>query len=67
MIETEVSCDYMGHHDIGSDDTPLHFSCHVCAFLDSQFPDYWIGRGRPIPWFPHSPDLTPLDFFLAGV
>jgi len=31
------------------DDVPPHFSCHVCAFLDREFPVYWIGRGEPFP------------------
>jgi hypothetical protein len=48
------------------DGTPLHFSHHVCAFLERKFPDHWIGRVRPIPWPLHSPDLNLLDFFLEG-
>jgi hypothetical protein len=43
-----------------------HFSHHVHAFLDREFPDHWIGRGETILWPPHSPDLTPLDFFSCG-
>jgi len=27
------------------DGAPPHFFCHVCAFLDREFPDPWIGRG----------------------
>jgi hypothetical protein len=41
---------------------PPHFSRHVRAFLDKEFPDSWIGRRGPIPWPPHSPDLTVRDF-----
>jgi len=26
----------------------------------------WIGRGRPVPWLPRSPDLNPLNFFFWG-
>jgi hypothetical protein len=26
-----------------------------------KFPEKWIGRGGPITWPPHSPDLTPLN------
>jgi hypothetical protein len=29
-------------------------------------PTLGSGCGRPIRWSPHSPDLTPLDFFLWG-
>ena len=43
-----------------------HFACDVRQYLDHQFPQRWIGRGGPIRWAPHSPDLTPLDFFLWG-
>ncbi|KAJ4451919.1 hypothetical protein ANN_03397 [Periplaneta americana] len=35
-------------------------------YLDRRFPDRWIGRGGPIAWPPHSPDLNPLDFYLWG-
>jgi hypothetical protein len=37
---------------------------HVPGFIDETFPDRWIGRGGQIPWPPHSPDITPLYFFL---
>jgi hypothetical protein len=30
------------------DGAPPHFSHCVCAFLDREFSDYWIGRGGPI-------------------
>jgi len=43
--------------------TISHFSCHVHAFLDRDFLDHWIAKWAPIPWPPHSSDLTPLDFF----
>jgi hypothetical protein len=48
------------------DDAPIHFSCHGHAFLDGEGPDHWIGRGGPIPWPSHSPDLTPSDSFFLG-
>jgi hypothetical protein len=39
-----------------------------------MFVPFWTGsfltirheEGDPITWLPHSPDLTPLDFFLLG-
>jgi hypothetical protein len=34
--------------------------------LHIHFPGRWVGRDEPIPWPPHSPDITPLDFFLWG-
>jgi len=27
------------------DGAPPHFTCHVHAFLDREFPDQWIRRG----------------------
>jgi hypothetical protein len=32
-----------------------HLFRRVHAFLDSEFPGRWIGRGEPIPWPPRSP------------
>jgi hypothetical protein len=43
-----------------------HSSHYVCAFLDRKFPNQWVERGEPIPWPPHSPDLTPWDFLFWG-
>jgi len=48
------------------DHTPPHFSHCVCAFIDKKYPDCWVGRGEPIPWFAHSPVFSPLDFFFWG-
>ena len=36
----------------------------VRGSLYATFPNRWIGLDGPICWPPHSPDLTPLDFFL---
>lgn len=43
-----------------------HFYRDVRIFLDEQYPNHWICRGRPILWPPRSPDLNPLDFFFWG-
>jgi len=43
------------------DDAPAHFHHDVKTFLDEQ--NHWIGREKPVPWPPRSPDLNPLDFF----
>jgi len=48
------------------DGAPGHWAKDVRTFMDSKFPNKWIGRGGPIPWPPRSPDLTPPDFFLWG-
>jgi hypothetical protein len=34
--------------------------------MEEIFGNSWFGRGGPITWPPHSPDLTPLNFFLWG-
>jgi len=43
MMENTALC----HVPVGtvfqSDCEPLHFCCRVCAFLDREFPDHWIG------------------------
>ena len=41
-----------------------HRGLQARQFLNETFPDRWIGRDGPIPWPPHSSDITPLDFFL---
>ncbi|XP_053448571.1 uncharacterized protein LOC128586608 [Nycticebus coucang] len=46
------------------DRAPCHFALQVGQFLHEKFPNRWIGSGGPFSWPPHSPDLTPLDFFL---
>ena len=48
------------------DGAPAHWGLQVRAFLNTNFPQRWIGRDGPTPWPPRSPDLTPCDFFLWG-
>ena len=48
------------------DGAPPHFAVRVRNYLDQQYPARWIGRGRPHPWPPRSPDLNPLDFYFWG-
>lgn len=38
----------------------------VRDYLDTRFPDSWIGNNGPIPWPARSPCLNPLDYFLWG-
>jgi hypothetical protein len=40
---------------------------HYFSYIDRTFPGPWIGRGGPIQWPPHSPELTPSDFWLWGM
>jgi len=64
MMENTVLC----HVEIVSQlqwSAPPHSSHPICAFLDSEFSDHWIGRRGPLPWPPHSPDLFLLDFFFC--
>jgi hypothetical protein len=48
------------------DGAPPHWVRVVREFLDMHFPGCWFGRDGLIPWPPHPPDITPLDFFLWG-
>ena len=48
------------------DRVPALFSLDVRTLLDNELPNRWIGRGRPFPCPPRSPDLTILDFWLWG-
>ena len=48
------------------DGAPAHYALDVRAWLDSKFPNRWIGRRGPVEWPPRSPDLTPCNFFLWG-
>ncbi|PSN32505.1 hypothetical protein C0J52_21944, partial [Blattella germanica] len=45
------------------DGAPPHYANIVREFLDTTFPQRWIGRGGFKIWPPRSPDITPLDFF----
>ena len=48
------------------DGASAHFALDVREYLNNVFPNRWIGRGGPLQWPPHSPDLTPMDFFIWG-
>lgn len=48
------------------DGAPAHFSRLARDFLDTTYPQRWIGRGGAQHWPPRSPELNPLDFFLWG-
>lgn len=48
------------------DGAPPHYATIVREYLNSTFPERWIGRRGPIEWPPRSPDLTPMDFFFWG-
>ncbi|XP_023233054.1 uncharacterized protein LOC111632765 [Centruroides sculpturatus] len=43
-----------------------HSSRNIRNHLDTVYGQHWIGWGRPVPWPPHSPDLTCLVFFFWG-
>lgn len=44
----------------------LHWCLLVLAYLNEKFPTRWIGREGLLSWPPHSPDTTPLEFFMWG-
>ncbi|GBM25456.1 hypothetical protein AVEN_261573-1 [Araneus ventricosus] len=48
------------------DGAPPNYGNIVREFLDTTFPQWWIGRGAVMAWPPRSPDITPLDFYLWG-
>lgn len=48
------------------DGAPPHTTREVCAQLNREYPNKWIGRRGPFVWPARSPDLTPLDFFFWG-
>lgn len=48
------------------DGAPPHYAVAVRNFLNTTFPQRWIGRRGPVEWPARSPDLNPLDFFLWG-
>jgi hypothetical protein len=54
------------HTILEHDGAPSHWGLQVSACLDRTFPGTWIGRDCPMSWPPHSPDITPLDFFPVG-
>ncbi|GBN13005.1 hypothetical protein AVEN_212692-1 [Araneus ventricosus] len=43
-----------------------HKISNVKQYLIETFQNHVIGYGDFVEWTPHSPDLTPLDFFLWG-
>lgn len=48
------------------DGAPPHYAVAVRNYLNTHFPNKWIGRQGQIEWPPRSPDLSPLDYFLWG-
>ena len=48
------------------DGAPAHFSVIARQYLDTVYPNRWIGRGGAQPWPPRSPDLNSLVFFPPG-
>ena len=49
------------------DGAPPHYALRVRDYLNEVFPQHWFRRRGSIEWPPHSPDLTPMDFFFWGV
>ena len=48
------------------DGAPPHTAKRSLEFLEEHFPDRHISLKSAVEWAPHSPDLSPLDFFLWG-
>jgi len=53
------------------DGAPAHWRKEVRDWLDTTFPQHWIGRNAEekggISWPPRSPDFAPMDFFAWGI
>ena len=41
---------------------PFLFLHEIQSGLNIIFPNYWTGRGLPMPHAPQSPELSPMDF-----
>lgn len=48
------------------DGAPPHTAKRSLEWLEEHFPDRHISLKSAVEWAPHSPDLSPLDFFLWG-
>lgn len=48
------------------DGAPAHTTNRIRDWINSKYPNRWIGRNGPFLWPARSPHLTPLDFFLWG-
>ena len=48
------------------DGSTAHTSCRSLSLLREMFPGHVNSLCGDIGWPPHSPDLTPCDFFLWG-
>lgn len=46
------------------DGAPPHRRNITTNWLNTEFPNRWIGIEGPVEWPPRSPDLTPPDFYL---
>lgn len=51
---------------IQQDGATPHTAAASRAWLQERFPDRVISLKEEVEWAPHSPDLSPLDFFLWG-
>jgi len=48
------------------DGCPAHYTIAVQAWLNTNYPRRWIGRGEIVPWQPRSFTMTLMDFFVWG-
>ena len=48
------------------DGVPPHYHRDVRAYLDGHLPNRWVIQRGSIEYPPHSPDFTPMDFFMWG-
>jgi len=60
----DVPLDIRHHMYLQHDGSQFHYT-RIVTHLNNTYPNRWIGRGSIILWPAHSPDLTPLDFFMG--
>lgn len=65
-IWTIYSLNDIGYIFCQQNGTPPYNTSTVTELLNENFGNNWIGTNGPLWWYPRSPDLTLLGFFLAG-
>ncbi|GBM70077.1 hypothetical protein AVEN_237189-1 [Araneus ventricosus] len=66
MLQLYAVPQFPGDVIFQQDGATSHYGNIVREFLDTAFPQRWIGRSAVMAWPPRSPDITPLDFYLWG-
>jgi hypothetical protein len=62
----QLENDQEGRIHFQQDGAPPVYHGEMREYFNTRFPGQWTGRTALIAWSPHSPELTPLDFFLRA-